>query len=134
MKYLSVISVCTGAAAALLLAGCSEAPAPAEPQAEETAPVIESDAPVRDPRLALFATLPETMESPAHSITLAKVNLGRKLYYDARLSKNHDVSCNTCHLLDKFGADGLPTSLGHREQVGPRNAPTVYNAAGHISI
>jgi cytochrome c peroxidase len=89
--------------------------------------------PVRDPRLALFTPLPTLMESEANPITLAKVNLGRKLYYDPRLSRNHDVSCNTCHLLDKFGVDGLATSVGHLEQVGGRNAPTVYNAAGHIS-
>jgi cytochrome c peroxidase len=55
------------------------------------------------------------------------------LYYDARLSKNHDVSCNTCHLLDRFGVDHLPTSVGHRDQRGDRNAPTVYNAALHVA-
>jgi cytochrome c peroxidase len=55
------------------------------------------------------------------------------LYYESRLSKNHDVSCNTCHLLDRHGVDGQPTSTGHRGQRGGRNAPTVYNAALHIS-
>src|SRR5690606_230318 len=60
------------------------------------------------------------------------VELGRQLYWDARLSKNHDVSCNTCHLLDKFGVDGKAVSEGHRKQVGNRNAPTVYNAANHF--
>lgn len=95
--------------------------------------VSESTVTERDPRLALFAPLPTAMESDSNPVTLAKVNLGRKLYYDARLSKNHDVSCNTCHLLDKFGVDGLPTSVGHSEQVGGRNAPTVYNAAGHVA-
>jgi cytochrome c peroxidase len=77
--------------------------------------------------------LPALMEAESNPITLAKVNLGRKLYYDARLSKNHDVSCNTCHLLDKYGVDSLATSVGHLEQVSGRNAPTVYNAAGHIA-
>jgi cytochrome c peroxidase len=130
-----------GAAGVFLVSGCAEQPAgdssteaTAEPAPETVAPpVIESDAPARDPRLALFSPLPELMESPAHSITLAKVNLGRKLYYDPRLSKNHDVSCNTCHLLDKFGVDGLATSVGHKDQVGVRNSPTVYNAAGHLA-
>ena len=63
---------------------------------------------------------------------LAKVNLGRKLYYDPRMSKNQEISCNTCHLLDKFGVDGLPTSKGHNDQFGARNSPTVYNAAGQF--
>jgi cytochrome c peroxidase len=116
----------------ILLSGCAEAPQ--ENQAEAPAAVsAEPEVPVRDPRLAVFAPLPEYMDAAENPTTLAKVNLGRKLYYDPRLSKNHDVSCNTCHLLDKFGVDGLPTSVGHMEQVGGRNAPTVYNAAGHIA-
>jgi len=54
------------------------------------------------------------------------------LYFEARLSKNHDVSCNTCHRLDRFGVDGLPTSEGHGKQHGTRNAPTVLDAAIHF--
>ena len=73
------------------------------------------------------------MTSPQNPITAQKVTLGRALYYDARLSKNHDVSCNTCHLLDKFGVDGTPVSTGHKGQKGDRNAPTVYNAALHVA-
>jgi cytochrome c peroxidase len=55
------------------------------------------------------------------------------LYYDARLSKNHDVSCNSCHDLQAFGVDGEATSPGHRGQRGGRNSPTVYNAALHTA-
>jgi cytochrome c peroxidase len=94
---------------------------------------VPAGAPVPDQRLALFAPLPILMESKDYPITLAKVNLGRKLFYEARLSRNHDVSCNTCHPLTRYGVDGLPTSVGHLGQVGGRNAPTVYNAAGHIA-
>ncbi|MCP4001178.1 MAG: cytochrome-c peroxidase [Gammaproteobacteria bacterium] len=123
------------AAGTFLLAACAEPPAESPPVDSIGGGI--ADAPVevvvRDPRLALFSPLPERMESAANELTLAKINLGRKLYYDPRLSKNQDVSCNTCHLLDKFGVDGLPTSVGHLQQVGTRNAPTVYNAAGHIS-
>lgn len=82
---------------------------------------------------AVFKPLPATMESPANPITDAKIELGRMLYYENRLSKNQDMSCNTCHLLDKYGVDGLPTSTGHRKQKGGRNAPTVYNAALHVA-
>jgi cytochrome c peroxidase len=124
----------TAAAGAFLLSACAEPPA--ETEAEDSADA-GSEAPEevaeRDPRLAVFSPLPERMESADNELTLAKVNLGRKLYYDPRLSKNQDVSCNTCHLLDKFGVDGLPTSVGHLQQAGTRNSPTVYNAAGHIS-
>ncbi len=100
--------------------------------AESTEAAVQAAA-QRDPRLALFAVLPEQMVDDSNPVTDAKVDLGRKLYYDKRLSKNHDVACNTCHLLDAFGVDGDPTSTGHRQQLGGRNAPTVYNAAGHIA-
>src|ERR1035438_7256126 len=54
------------------------------------------------------------------------------LYYDARLSKGQDVSCNSCHDLNKYGVDSQPVSDGDKGQKGTRNAPTVYNAAGHF--
>jgi cytochrome c peroxidase len=57
------------------------------------------------------------------------VNLGRMLYYETRLSKAHDVSCNTCHDLANFGVDGKAVSAGHRGQLGDRNSPTVYNSS-----
>jgi len=72
------------------------------------------------------------MPDAKNPITEATVALGRMLYYETRLSKNHDVSCNTCHPLDDYGADRQPVSDGHRKQTGTCNAPTVYNAAGHF--
>ncbi|MCL2626663.1 MAG: c-type cytochrome [Cystobacterineae bacterium] len=57
------------------------------------------------------------------------VDLGRMLYYETRLSKAHDVSCNTCHGLANYGVDGKTLSTGHRGQLGTRNSPTVYNAS-----
>ena len=84
-------------------------------------------------RLQMFEPLPAEVESQKNPITEAKVNLGRMLYYDTRLSKNQDISCNTCHDLAKYGVDGQPVSDGHKGQKGTRNAPTVYNAAGHFA-
>ena len=81
----------------------------------------------------LFGELPEEVANPANPITDAKVELGRKLYFDTRLSKNHDIACNSCHRLDRFGVDGEPTSPGHRGQRGDRNSPTVLNAALHLA-
>lgn len=81
----------------------------------------------------IFGPLPEEVPNPDNPITPAKVELGRKLYFDGRLSKNHDISCNSCHPLDRFGADGEPTSPGHRGQRGTRNSPTSLNAALHIA-
>jgi cytochrome c peroxidase len=82
--------------------------------------------------LAIFHALPPVMDSASNPITEEKVALGRMLYYDPRLSKGQDVSCNSCHELSKYGADDTPVSDGHKGQKGTRNAPTVYNAAGHF--
>ncbi len=84
-------------------------------------------------KLQVFSQLPAVMTSPSNPITEEKVVLGRMLYYEPRLSKSQQISCNTCHLLDKYGVDGQPTSDGHKGQTGNRNAPTVYNAAGHLA-
>lgn len=83
--------------------------------------------------LAAFAPLPDHMAKSDAEISPEKIALGRQLFFDARLSKNHDVSCNSCHGLDTFGVDGKPTSTGHKGQLGGRNSPTVYNAGGHFS-
>ncbi len=84
-------------------------------------------------RLSSFHPLPTVMESAQNPVTQAKVKLGRMLYYDPRLSADHKISCNSCHALDKYGADETPVSTGFRGQAGTRNSPTVYNAAGQIA-
>jgi cytochrome c peroxidase len=83
-------------------------------------------------KLKIFGPLPDVIESPKNPVTEAKVALGRMLYYDTRLSRAHDVSCDTCHQLSDYGVDREPTSAGHKGQKGNRNSPTVYNAAGHF--
>jgi cytochrome c peroxidase len=83
-------------------------------------------------QLKMFKALPDAVESQKNPSTEAKVTLGRMLYYDPRLSTNQDVSCNSCHDLAKYGVDGQPVSDGTKGQKGTRNAPTVYNAAGHF--
>nr|WP_299242507.1 cytochrome-c peroxidase [uncultured Halomonas sp.] len=58
----------------------------------------------------------------------AKVELGKMLYFEPRLSKSNTISCNSCHLVGLGGTDMLETSIGHRWQQGGRNSPTVLNA------
>lgn len=58
----------------------------------------------------------------------AKVELGKALFFDARLSKTGKVSCNSCHDVSGSGTDNKPVSLGVNGQKGARNAPTVWNA------
>jgi cytochrome c peroxidase len=56
------------------------------------------------------------------------VELGKKLYFDPRLSKSGFISCNSCHNLSMGGTDNIPTSIGHKWQQGPINSPTVLNS------
>lgn len=88
---------------------------------------------VTDSFLAMFQPLPAEASAPDNELTQAKTDLGRMLYYDKRFSKNQDISCNSCHMLDKYGTDNSAFSSGHKGQKGGRSAPTVYNAALHIA-
>jgi cytochrome c peroxidase len=88
---------------------------------------------VTDSFLAMFKPLPAEASAPDNELTQAKTDLGRMLYYDKRFSKNQDISCNSCHMLDKYGTDNAAFSSGHKGQKGGRSAPTVYNAALHIA-
>ena len=58
-----------------------------------------------------------------------KVDLGRALFNDKRLSKDNSIACASCHDLAKGGADGRQFAVGIKGQVGPINTPTVLNAA-----
>jgi len=84
-------------------------------------------------QLAAFAPLPDVMASAANPITEAKVDLGRRLYYETKLSAGNDMSCNSCHDLARYGADTGAVSIGHQGKKGTRNGQTVYNAAGHLA-
>lgn len=63
-----------------------------------------------------------------NELTQAKVDLGKMLFFEPRLSSSHLISCNTCHNVGLGGDDELSTSIGHGWQKGPRNSPTVFNA------
>ncbi len=70
---------------------------------------------------------------PVQNINLAQVELGKKLYFDPRLSKSGFISCNSCHNLSMGGTDNLKTSIGHNWQQGPINAPTVLNSSLNVA-
>ncbi len=59
----------------------------------------------------------------------AKIELGKKLFFDTRLSLDRASSCATCHNPEKAFADGLPRARGFQGALLPRNSPTVLNAA-----
>lgn len=63
----------------------------------------------------------------------AKMELGKKLFFDPRLSKSGFISCNSCHNLSMGGTDNLQTSIGDHWQQGPINAPTVLNSSMNLA-
>lgn len=91
------------------------------------------DVAIEPGQLAVFAPLPASVPSATNPATQPKIELGWRLYYETQLSADGSQSCNSCHLLDAYGVDGKPVSTGVTGQQGGRNAPTVYNAAGHIA-
>ncbi|MCI5168071.1 MAG: cytochrome C biogenesis protein CcsA, partial [Candidatus Electrothrix sp. GM3_4] len=72
---------------------------------------------------------PITPIQPVKKINLAKAELGKKLFFEPRLSKSGFISCNSCHNLSMGGTDNLKTSIGHKWQQGPINSPTVLNSS-----
>jgi cytochrome c peroxidase len=84
---------------------------------------------LRDKSLAVFKPLPSTIPATKDNvITKDKIELGKALFFDPRLSASGVFSCNSCHNLGTGGDDNLETSIGHGWQKGPRNAPTVFNS------
>jgi cytochrome c peroxidase len=67
------------------------------------------------------------------AVDLGKVELGKKLYFDPRLSKSGFISCNSCHNLSMGGTDNLKSSIGDKWQQGPINAPTVLNSSMNVA-
>ncbi|GAB3553786.1 cytochrome-c peroxidase [Noviherbaspirillum agri] len=85
------------------------------------------------------AVLAASSSEPIQPIPAAKVKepalveLGKKLYFDPRLSKSGFISCNSCHNLSMGGTDNLKTSIGHNWQQGPINSPTVLNSSMNVA-
>jgi cytochrome c peroxidase len=105
---------------------CSQAPQPEakkEAAPEPAKPVgatLEIKAPLGLPPVPIPANNPPTADTVA---------LGRKLYYDTKLSSDNSVACATCHRPEKGFGDGLPVSTGINGSTGGRSAPVVTNSA-----
>ncbi|MCP5141332.1 MAG: c-type cytochrome [Chromatiales bacterium] len=84
------------------------------------------------PLASAWDALPETAPYPADNPpSAAKIELGKQLFFDPRFSATGTISCNSCHNLMAGGDDSRQTSMGVHGLTGPRNAPTVWNAAFH---
>jgi cytochrome c peroxidase len=108
-----------------LALGCGAPPADtaattSEPEAPAGDVVVRTGEPIQP--------IPRTVDADP-----AKVELGRKLFFDPRLSRSGFISCNSCHNLSTGGVDNLPSSIGHGWQLGPINSPTVLNARWNLA-
>jgi cytochrome c peroxidase len=124
------------AAVALALAcGKKEEAAPRPPAAHPAAPSTPPVPTVKvdQSTLAQFAPLPKAPDWKSSPESKAKVDLGRQLFHDKRLSKAQDTSCSTCHGLATFGMDGKDFSPGFGGKTADRNTPSVYDAALEMS-
>lgn len=146
---MNINKITLGLLLGLGLAACSQEPAPAsktEPvastptasQASAPAASAAASAPAAtgpDGELlgiaqSVFVALPSQDEINAKNpVTEAQISLGHQLFFDNRLSKNGNQSCNSCHNLARGGVDNLSFSPGSEFELGGRNAPTVLNAA-----
>jgi len=77
-----------------------------------------------------FVPLPFSVPAPKDNpSTPEKISLGKQLFFDARLSVDGTVSCNSCHDVQGNGTDSRATSIGVKGHIGGRSAPSVWNAA-----
>jgi cytochrome c peroxidase len=114
---------CLAVLALLAISGCSTAP--------KEAPVVVDSAQVQPPALQGY----EAMKVPADNpTTQAKIDLGKMLYYDKRLSGDGSRACYSCHLKENGLTDGKPTAIGAYEAKLPRSSPTLWNIGFHQAL
>jgi cytochrome c peroxidase len=78
---------------------------------------------------ALFKPLPADASKPERPLTGERVELGRALFFETRVSTDGKQSCANCHQPMFYGTDALPRSVGNQGRLLPRNVPTVFNTA-----
>ncbi len=146
-----LLSFAAAGIVALAIGGCSQekaeeklpkAGASAQQPTAETAEAETAAGPdvgaIMQQAQSLFTGPMPARSDLANPATQAQIDLGRMLYFDTRLSKGQDISCNSCHDVASYGVDvrgpegQRQVSAGHKDQTGARNSPTVYNAGFHF--
>jgi len=80
-------------------------------------------------RIRIPSSFPEISYPEDNAPTVLRIELGRRLFYDNRLSEDESLNCGSCHVLSAAFTDGRATSQGLHGAVGKRNAPTLANVA-----
>lgn len=96
---------------------------------DDSGPVSAGDGTGATARLTGFEAVLGKLPVPAgNPQSDAKIELGKLLFFDPRLSGNNQISCATCHAPDKGFSDGVARQIGPKGELG-RNAPTIWNSA-----
>ena len=102
----------------------------AKPRKAAKSQVSKEDMELLKTAQTIFKPLPSMAEmQKLRAFTPAQVELGQTLWYDPKLSRDNNLSCNSCHNLATYGVDNRSKSQGVESQLGGRNAPTALNAA-----
>ena len=87
-----------------------------------------------DYQVAVPAGFPNLPVPAGNMLTEARVELGKRLFYDKQVSRTGEVACASCHLPDNAFSDPRQFSLGVEGRVGGRNAPSIVNLAYNTSF
>jgi len=119
--------------ASLVLAGLAAFPVSAFQEASDPfvafpdlSKIVDQPAEIQVPK-GLPPLTPNAVVPAANPLTVGKIELGKQLYFDPRVSLNGTVSCATCHNPEKGWADGQVTTIGINGAMNGRNSPTVVN-------
>ncbi|MBI4001704.1 MAG: c-type cytochrome [Nitrospira defluvii] len=113
-----------------LLLVCAVGTGGASVQASPSGHAPHGTVTIEDVTVPDVGPLPTAVPMPATNLNYAaKIELGKQLYFDGRLSKNNAISCAFCHNPGTGFADARQTSIGVGGGVGGRQSPTVYNTA-----
>ena len=120
--------VIVGLLAVGVISSCSKKPQP-DTQNQSVPAAVPAAVPALQPRTGE----PVSPVDAPKVADKAMVELGKKLFFDPRLSKSGFISCNSCHNLSMGGSDNLVSSVGHKWNQGPINSPTVLNSSMNLA-
>jgi cytochrome c peroxidase len=127
MKRFLILALMVAGIATLIF-GCERS---AKRASSKLPPTSETD-PLAQPKSLQQVGVPVEMTRaaipPDNPQTPEKISLGQKLFFERRLSVDGTVSCSTCHEPQLAFTDRKPLSVGIKDRVGQRNAPTILNA------
>lgn len=129
-RFLSMAGlVFMGTSAAFMYSGCSSDNTGKIEEVTTTELTEEEENELLEKAELFFQTSMISLEKP--DIPENEIQLGKKLYFDTRLSKDGNISCNSCHRMDAYGVDNLALSPGDTDELGDRNSPTTFYAFLH---